>query len=90
MEVNKVISWLSEVFSIRDLGELKFFLGIQVCRGAYGLHLSQTRYLGNLLKTNDMENLRPGVMPMITNLDLLSGKEPIENAKENCRIISSL
>lgn len=90
MEVNKVISWLSEVFPIRDLGELKFFLGIQVCRGSYGLHLSQTQYLGNLLKTNDMENLRPGVTPMIANLDLLSGEEPIENAKEYCRIINSL
>lgn len=82
VEIEKVISRLSEVFPIRDLGELKIFLGIQVRRGTYSLYLSQAQYLGNLLKTYDMENLQPVATPMIANLNLLSDEEPIDNAKD--------
>lgn len=41
-KIKEIISRVSEVFPIKDLGELKFFLGIQVKRGSYDLHLSQT------------------------------------------------
>lgn len=80
----------SEAFPIRDLGELKNFLGIQVKRGSYGLHLAQTQYFGNLLKTYDMEHLRPTNTSMVANQSLHSDEEPIHNATDYRRIISSL
>lgn len=44
-----VLERLGKEFPIRDLGDLNFFLRIQVQWIADGLHLSQTRYLMNLL-----------------------------------------
>lgn len=41
-EVKCLIDLLSKEFPIRDLGDLKFLLGIQVNHTSQGLHLSQT------------------------------------------------
>lgn len=35
--------------------------------GDQGLHLSQTQYLVNLLKSYNLENLKPSVTPMVSN-----------------------
>lgn len=90
-EIDKVISRLSKAFSVRNLGELRFFLRIQVQRGSFGLHLSQTQYLGNVLKSHDFENLRPASTPMIEHQDLQSDEgDTIPDVKAFRRIIGSL
>lgn len=58
--VDDLILKLINEFPIRDLGMLKFFLGIQVAHVKEGLHLSQTQYLVNLLRSYDMVNLKLG------------------------------
>lgn len=40
-EISRVLDLLSVDFPIRDLGDLNFFLGIEVNRTKQGLHLSQ-------------------------------------------------
>lgn len=40
-----LICFLSLDFPIKDLGYLRFFLGIKVQRSSFGLHLSQQRYI---------------------------------------------
>lgn len=57
-EVKCLIDLLSKEFTIRDLGDLKIFLEIQVNLTSEGLHSSQTQYLVNLLHSCDMENLK--------------------------------
>lgn len=42
-------SFLKIAFDIKDLGELKYFLGIEVCRSPEGLFLSQRKYTLDLL-----------------------------------------
>lgn len=88
------ITWLLHLmvleFPIRDLGDLNFFLGIQVDRIEDGLHLTQTQYLVNLLRSCDMENLKPVVTPMVAYLDLHLQSELILEPKEYRCIIGSL
>lgn len=40
-EIDAVKKFLHESFTIKDLGELKYFLGIEVARSAKGIVLSQ-------------------------------------------------
>lgn len=81
-KVKGLIKKLVNEFPMRDLGELKFFLGVQVTYFEDGVRLSQTQYLINLLRSCEMENLKPAVTPMIVNLDLKSEETPINDRRE--------
>lgn len=48
-EISRILRLLAVDFPIRDLGKLKFFLGVEVNGVKEGLHLSQAWYLANLL-----------------------------------------
>ena len=42
--------FLKSVFDIKDLGEMKYFLGIEICRSKEGLFMSQRKYTMDMLK----------------------------------------
>lgn len=84
------ISAMEKEFMLRRLGDLSFFLGIQVKRVQQGLFLNQQLYLSNLLKSCDLENLKPSSTPMITKQDLVSQEKEIDNPKEYRRVVGSL
>ena len=48
--VEKVIHQLGADFALKDLREFNYFLGLEVTPSVEGLHLSQTKYIGDLLK----------------------------------------
>ena len=54
------------------LGELTFFLGLQVQQATDGIFLSQTKYLKKNLKKYGMEDCKPVSTPMITACNLSS------------------
>lgn len=76
-EITQLLQLMALDFLIRDLEDLKFFLGIEVDRIKEGHHLSQTQYLANLLRTCNMDNLKPAVIPIVLNFDLNAKSEPI-------------
>lgn len=47
--------YLSTEFEMKDLGSLKYFLGIEVSRSKDGIFLSQRKYTLDLLKDIGME-----------------------------------
>ena len=49
------ITQLNIAFSLKDLGLLHYFLGIEVHRDASGMYLKQTKYIRDLLKKFNME-----------------------------------
>ncbi|KAJ0827232.1 putative RNA-directed DNA polymerase [Helianthus annuus] len=68
-------SQLNEKFSIKDLGNLKYFLGIEVARTKEGLVLSQRKYTLDILEDSGMMGCRPSGFPMEQNLKLDKGEE---------------
>ena len=60
-------------FSIKDLGSLKYFLGIEVSRTKEGLVLSQHKYTMDILNDSGMLGCRPSRFPMEQNLKLDKG-----------------
>jgi hypothetical protein len=52
------------------LGELSFFLGLQICQSNKGIFISQTKYIREILKRFGMEDCKPIITPMQTSCKL--------------------
>lgn len=53
--IQKFLDQLSYWFSIKDLGHLSYFLGVEVVCDSGGLRLNQHKYLLDLLSKNNMD-----------------------------------
>eukprot|EP00253_Pinus_taeda_P025042 PITA_25042 len=61
---------LAREFEMKDLGKLRYFLGIEVSRSKKGIFLSQWTYVLDLLKEIGMIGCSPASTPMEENLKL--------------------
>jgi hypothetical protein len=52
------------MFSIKDLGSLHYYLGIEVLRNTTGLTMSQRKYALDLLKHHESLDIKPVATPM--------------------------
>eukprot|EP00253_Pinus_taeda_P001492 PITA_01492 len=57
---------MQKEFEMSLLGELTYFLGLQVQQNKDGIFLSQTKYLKHILKKYGMEDLKPVCTTMVT------------------------
>jgi histone deacetylase 1/2 len=62
--VDRLISSLCQQFTVKDLGDLHYFLGIEVSRLQHGLSLSQRQYALELLARVGMSKCSPFPTPM--------------------------
>lgn len=62
--VEDMIATLARRFSLKDLGNLSYFLGLKAHHTPYGLHLTQQHYTTDLLCRTNMENAKPVATPM--------------------------
>ncbi|KAI5341577.1 hypothetical protein L3X38_009452 [Prunus dulcis] len=58
-EMQNLQKYLASEFEIKSLGDLKYFLGIEVARSKYGIFLSQRKYILDLLVETGMLDSKP-------------------------------
>lgn len=89
--IRGLINTLSSRFSLKDLDDLSYFLGIEVLRTDYGFHLSQRKYIGDLLHRENMTNAKPVPTPMSasTSLSIRDG-QPLDNPAAYRTLVGSL
>ena len=63
------------------IGELSFFLGLRIIQSSEGLFLSQEKYLKEMLKIFQMEDLSPISTPMVVGCKL-SKDDPSANVEK--------
>eukprot|EP00253_Pinus_taeda_P027780 PITA_27780 len=66
---------MQKEFEISLLGELTYFLGLQIQQNEGGIFLSQTKYLKQILKKYGMEDAKSVCTPMITGCSLSANDE---------------
>ena len=64
MERDRLRKRLSAEFDIKELGRLKYFLGIEVAHSDEGIFISQQKYILDLLKETGMVECRPCETPI--------------------------
>ena len=63
--VTALLKDLQSDFALKDLGDLHFFLGIEVKRNQEGgLHLSQEKYATDLLSKAGLQGCKPSPTPL--------------------------
>lgn len=72
----KFIESLSKMFPVKNLGDLHFFLGIQVQRNTFGFFLNQSQYITDLLHRTNMHQSKPISTPMAMNIDITITDSP--------------
>lgn len=90
-ELNRFIDRLNKVFSLKDLGPLNYFLGIEVYRDSTGIYLSQGKYISELLQRTEMANLKPSPTPMVAGKPMsITDGEPLNTPTAYRSIIGAL
>ena len=69
-EIARLQKQLAYEFEMKNLGGLKYFLGIEVARLKRGIFLSQRKYILDLLTEVGLVNCKPANTPIIPNQKL--------------------
>ncbi|KAM1010062.1 hypothetical protein TB1_044704 [Malus domestica] len=89
--IDAVIKALTEEFDIKDLGNLHYFLGIQITQNASGMFLSQSKYVSDLLLKADMVHSKPCSTPCLPYNRLLKDDgHPFNNPSLYRSIVGAL
>ncbi|GKF40860.1 putative ribonuclease H-like domain-containing protein [Tanacetum coccineum] len=65
-------------FQISSIGELTFFLGLQVKQNKAGIFISQDNYVAEILKKFDLVNVKTAITPMETKVALTKDEEAVD------------
>lgn len=79
--IEDLIKSLHLQFSLKDLGELSYFLGVEVSRLSNGgMFLSQRKYIMDLLSKTKMQNANAISTPMVSGsiLSAIGGDKMVE------------
>ena len=89
--IQRILTLLADRFSVKDAEDLNYFLGIEAHRTTKGLHLSQRKYILDMLHRYNMIDAKPVTTPMATTpkLTLKSGT-PIPDPTEFRKLVGSL
>ena len=81
-EIKRLEHTLSSEFEVKDLGSLRYFLGMEVARSEKGISVSQRKYTLDLLKETGILGCKPVDTPMDTNVKLLARTTEAATDKE--------
>ena len=74
-EIEKLKQQLREAFEAKDLGELRYFLGLEVARSKEGIFITQRKYILDLLKETGKLGCKLASTPLEPNWKNKEGKE---------------
>ena len=82
-EIKNLKEILFKEFEMKDLGALKYFLGIEVLRSKHGIFLRQRKYFLDMLAETSLLECKPADTPMVPNhgLKIVDGAKPTDRER---------
>ncbi|XP_019102930.1 uncharacterized mitochondrial protein AtMg00810-like [Beta vulgaris subsp. vulgaris] len=69
-QIDEIKVALDQAFTSKDLGELKYFFGIEIIKNTSGIMLSQKKYILDMIKDLNLDHSRPVSTPLPKGLGL--------------------
>ena len=90
-QISSLIAKLDSIFTLRDLGQLSYFLGIEVSYHEGSMNLSQTKYVSDLLHRTEMFDTKPAKTPGAVgkNLSKFDG-DPMNEVTQYRSVVGAL
>lgn len=90
-EIERLKKILAKEFEIKDLGNLKYFLGMEFARSKKGIFVSQRKYVLDLLGETGLLGCKAAETPIEPNLKLEPAKtEKVINREQYQRLVGKL
>ena len=90
-DIQKLKQHLFNHFQTKDLGKLKYFLGIEIAQSKFGVVMSQRKYVLDILEETGMLKCKPGDTFMDPNVKLVPGQgEPLQDPRRYRRLVGRL
>ena len=62
--INTIKQQLNQAFSIKDLGPLYYYLGIEFLKNSDGMAMTQRKYALELLQAGNVLDTKPAITPL--------------------------
>ena len=81
-EIKRLEGLLAKNFEVKDLGKLRYFLGMEIARSRQGISVSQRKYTLDLLEETGMLGCKASSTPVeLGNKDRIFKGEPVDRTK---------
>ncbi|XP_073119562.1 uncharacterized protein [Henckelia pumila] len=89
--IDNVKAFLASCFKLKDLGLLKYFLGIEIARSKMGISINQRKYTIDILQEAGLLGAKPAKFPMEQSLKLTPTEgELLKDATHYRRLVGKL
>ncbi|RVW36389.1 Retrovirus-related Pol polyprotein from transposon RE1 [Vitis vinifera] len=80
-EVERLKKVLATEFKVKDLGQMRYFLGMEVARSRKGISISQRKYVLDLLTETGMLGCKPSDTPIKARNKMESDGKPVDRER---------
>lgn len=81
---------LHKQFKVKDFGDLKYFLGIEVLRSDCGILLNKRKYVLELISELGLSGAKPSPTPLETNVRLTTTQFDKETRRQGDRLLTDV
>lgn len=75
--ITDIKTFLHKSFTIKDLGDAKYFLGLEIARSPQGMYISQHKYALDLISEAGLMGSKPASAPMLRSHNLKGSKSTL-------------
>ncbi|EPS62921.1 hypothetical protein M569_11867 [Genlisea aurea] len=75
--IDRLTSFLDKKFSLKNLGEAKYFLGLELFRSTEGIFVNQRKFILDIVKDVGLESSKAAPAPLPTGLRLFDDTSPV-------------